>query len=64
MGKITDHIGNIFTCMNNEKDPGRFEKGLICGKVSVKYANGDTFIGIYREGKKCGLGTHNYLVLN
>jgi hypothetical protein len=54
MGKLTDHIGNIFTCINSEIDPGRFEKGLICGKISVKYANGDTFIGIYREGKKCG----------
>ena len=64
MGKLTDHIGNIYTCMNSEIDPGRFEKGLICGKISVKYANGDTFIGIYREGKKFGQGTHTYQVLN
>ncbi len=59
-GKLTDHVGNVFMCVNSDKDPGRFEKGLLCGRVSVKYANGDTFVGIYREGKKCGFGTHNY----
>jgi hypothetical protein len=51
-GKVTDRHENVFQ--------GRFLRGKLNGRVNVRYANGDTFQGEYRDGKKCGHGVHNY----
>lgn len=45
-GRLTDRWENRFQ--------GRFERGRLQGRVNVRYANGDTFVGEYKDGKKCG----------
>ena len=42
---------------------GRFERGKLNGRVNVRYANGDTYQGEYKDGKKSGHGVQTYTAL-
>jgi hypothetical protein len=35
---------------------GKFYKGRLCGYGKVKYTGGDSYIGMFKDGKRSGFG--------
>lgn len=55
-GKMLCRHGTVFSAIDDETNPGRFEKGKLEGKVRIDYANGNFYVGYFHEGKRSGKG--------
>ena len=68
-GEYQDPIGNIFKSMKHPDAAktgdasmnGRFYKGRLCGYGKVEYVGGDTYIGMFKDGKRSG---HGQMIFN
>lgn len=63
-GEYKDPIGNVFKSMKHPegkkpeigKENGQFYKGRLCGFGKVEYVGGDSYTGMFKDGKRSGFG--------
>ncbi|CDW84351.1 phosphatidylinositol-4-phosphate 5- [Stylonychia lemnae] len=68
-GYFKDHLRNVFTSLEysdeeNEKLNGYFLKGKLYNYGKAEYANKEVYKGMFKDGKRCGLGKMTYLQYN
>ena len=63
-GQIEDQHNNFFQVEQGEQedglDSGCIQNGRLWGKCSISFQNGDTFIGIFKDGRPNGYGEMFY----